>query len=370
MSFIRNVSITLATRCALFVIGLATSIVLARAVGPEGKGILSLAILASAVIFYATNLGIGMGAGYFLGRRKVSLELLTGTWLTLSLLIGLSVLVVAVLVAPYIVPSIMPSVPVWFVQLSLVSVPCLILIYTFQTVFKAMGDFKRFNILDLFQPGSFLILFVLLIYIVPGHKLSAAVSVNASSYIIAAVAVLVLTAGVVRLRFRWSGELARASARFGIQGYLASFLDFLNLRLDLLLVNLFLAPRFVGYYTISVMIAEKLWYVPDVLSVVLYPRVAHGGEEEANRDTAVVSRQTVLIILFGCVGILLVGRPVVRYFYTEQFLPAVIPLFVLLPGILAASVARIISSDLLARGYPRVHLWAGLVALISNVGLN
>ncbi|UCF05420.1 MAG: polysaccharide biosynthesis C-terminal domain-containing protein, partial [bacterium] len=35
-----------------------------------------------------------------------------------------------------------------------------------------------------------------------------------------------------------------------------------------------------------------------------------------------------------------------------------------------ASVARIISSDLLARGYLRVHLWAGLVALISNVGLN
>jgi O-antigen/teichoic acid export membrane protein len=138
----------------------------------------------------------------------------------------------------------------------------------------------------------------------------------------------------------------------------------------MLLVNLFLEPLHVGYYSISVMVAEKMWYVPDALALVLHPRVAHGTDEHANRGTARICRHTIIIISAGCIAVLLLGRFLVELLYSTRFLPAVTPLFVLLPGILTASIARIISSDLLARGYPRVNMWAGLVALVTNIALN
>lgn len=370
MSFIRNVSITFAAKILLFIVGVITSIIVARTLGPEGKGLLSLAVLAAAVVFNTTNLGIGMGSGYFLGRKKVPLDELAGNWLSLSFLIGFTMLVVSALLAPSLAPRILPSVPVWFVIVTLVSVPFAIVRFNFQSLFKANNDFRRFNIIELAQPTSYLIIFAVMLFVFPHDRLETAVITHPISYAVAGLLAIGLIIGVTNVRFRWSGALVRSAARFGVQGYLANFLAFLNLRLDLLLVNLFLAPTFVGYYSISVMVAEKIWYIPDVLSVVLHPRVAHGREEDANRETALVSRQTVLIVLLGCIGVLLFGRFAVRLLYTDRFLPAVVPLFLLLPGIFSTSLARVISSDLLARGYPRVILWAGLVSLIANVALN
>jgi O-antigen/teichoic acid export membrane protein len=370
LSFIRNVSITFSTKIALFAIGVVTSIVMARVLGPEGKGLFSLAVLAAAVTYNSTNLGVGMGSGYLLGRRKISFEQLAGNWLSLSVLIGCGVFVAAAALAPYLVPRILPSVPVWFVIVTLGSVPFSILRFNFQSLFKASNDFRRFNIIDLAQPAFYLAAFAALVAFFPGRRLELAVIIFFVSNTAAGLLGVGLMARATPLRPRWSSELVGAAVRFGIQGHLATFLAFLNLRLDLLLVNIFLAPRFVGYYSISVMIAEKLFYVPDVLAVVLHPRIAHGGEEDSNRETAIVCRQTILIVLAGIAGVLLFGHIVVHFFYGDRFMPAVAALFLLLPGIFFLGLGRLLSSDLLARGYPRVILWAGLASLIANVALN
>jgi O-antigen/teichoic acid export membrane protein len=126
----------------------------------------------------------------------------------------------------------------------------------------------------------------------------------------------------------------------------------------------------VGYYSIAVVIAEKIWYIPTVFSLVLYPRVAHGGEEGANSDTARVCRQTILIILFCCAGVLVAGRYAIEVLYSRAFSPAAGPLLVLLPGIVTAGISRIIASDLMARGHPGVILSSGLAAFVTNVALN
>lgn len=370
MSFIRNVSMTFATKVALFLVGLVTSIVMARILGPEGKGLFSLAVLVAAIVFNSTNMGIGTGSGYFLGRRKIPLETVAGNWLSLSLLIGLAVLAVSLILAPAIVPRLLPSVPVWAVVISLFSIPFSILTYNFLSLFKASNDFRRFNQLDMIQPSAFLVLFVVMMALYPERRVTAAVAAFILSAAVGGAGALMLARRVTRLGFRWRRELIGKALRFGVQGYLANFLGFLNYRLDMFLVNFFLEPRFVGYYSISVMVAEKVWYVPDVLSAVLHPRVARSSEGEANRDTAMVSRLTVVLIGLGCLGILLLGRFLIGLLYSEAFLPAVTPLFILLPGIFAISLAKILASDLLARGYPRINMWAGLTALTVNIVLN
>ncbi len=370
MSFIRNVSVTFATKVILFLLGLVTSIVMARIMGPEGKGLFTLAVLSAAVVYRSANLGIGSGSGYFLGRRKVPLDELAGNWLSLSILIGASVMAVSISLAPTVAHRVLPSLSLHLVVIAMLTIPFSVLHNNFQLLFKASSDFKRFNIMELAQPATFLILFVILAVVFSDRMVDSAVVAYLVSCAFAGLLALLLARQIASFGLRWSGELARSAVRFGVQGYLASLLHFLNLRFDLLLVNLFLAPAFVGYYSISVMIAEKIWYVPDVLSVVLHPRVAHGSDMDANRDTTMISRQTLLIITFCCLIILLTGRFAIRLLFSERFLPAVTPLFVLLPGVISASLSRIITSDLLARGHPRVALWAGLASLVTNIGLN
>ncbi|RKZ06357.1 hypothetical protein DRQ05_04915 [bacterium] len=370
LSFIRNASITFATRITLFIVGLTSSVLVARLLGPEGKGLLSLVVLTGSVLFTVVNLGVGTGTGYFLGRKKVPLDKLAGNWLSLSVLIGLVVLVVSQIFAPAVVSRFLPSVPLWAVRLALITVPFTIVSYNLQMLFKAKGDFHRFNLIDLVQPVLFLVIFVSAVIFASGGTLEEAVYSYVFSALMPGIVAVALVSSIVKLRFRWDGEIVKPAMRFGVQGYIAGFLGFLNYRIDMFLVNLYMEPRFVGYYSISVMIAEKLWYLPNVLAAVLYPRVAHSDEENANIDTSRVSRLTVFLIGLSCLLILVVGRVAIRFLYSDRFLPAVKPLFYLLPGIFAMSLAKVVSSDLLARGFPRVNMIAGFTAFVANVLFN
>ncbi|MDD4857855.1 MAG: flippase [Candidatus Krumholzibacteria bacterium] len=371
MTFARKVSITLATRIALIFVGLATSIIMARSLGPEGKGLFSLAIISAGMIFIVVNLGVGAASGFMLGRRKISLEELAGNWLSLSMLIGATALALSFAIVPLLAPRWLPSVPLWAIALALLTLPSLILVYNFQMLFRANDDFRNFNIIEAMQPVSFLVFLLPFAFLPSGSLLASSLADHLASNLVAGVGAALLMRRCVKLSVRWNGAVIGETLRFGVQHSLGNLLDFLNYRIDMLLMNYYLDPVHVGYYSISVLVAEKLWYLPNVLSAVLHPRVAHAGDEaDANRDTTSISRMTVLVIGIGCLAILLIGRPVVRLLYSDRFLPAVTPLFLLLPGIFMISLSKILQSDLTARGYPRANMWAGLAAVISNVILN
>lgn len=371
MTFTRNVSITLATRIALIFIGIVTSVIMNRALGPEGKGLFSLAVLAAGIVFVVMNLGIGPASGFMLGRRKASLDELAGNWLSLSILIGGGALAISLALAPVLAPRLVPSVPVWAIVVALFSVPFSMLLYNFQMLFRANNDFRSFNVIEALEPVSFFLFFVPCAVLLSGRILHASVGVYLASHAVAGLGAVFLMGRFTKLSFRWNGALVKETLRFGVQQNVGNLLDFLNFRFDMLLVNYFLDPAYVGYYATSVLVGEKLWYLPNILSAVLHPRVAHAGaDSNANRDTTRVSRMTVLIIGAGCVMILLLGRMLVRLLYSDRFLPAVTPLMLLLPGIFTMSISKILTSDLTARGYPRAGMWAGLVAVVSNVVLN
>ncbi len=371
VTFARNASITLATRAAIILVALVTSVIIARALGPAGRGLFSLAVVVSGMVFHATNLGVGAASGYYLGRKKTPVAELAGNLLSLSVAIGAGALAVSLAFSGLLVSRFVPSVPLWAVVVALFAVPFSGLLNNFQMLFRARSDFRNFNIVEVLQPGSFFVLFVICAVFVPTRLFGASVAVFLASTVVAGLGAVLLMRRYVQFGFRWDPAIVRGTLRFGIQQNAASFLDVLNFRFDMLLVNYFLDPAHVGFYAISLVIPEKLWNIPNVLSTVLHPRVANAGNEnDANRDTARVSRITVLIVGTACVAILLLGRLLIRLLYQDRFLPAVTPMFILLPGILMISVAKVLTSDLVARGYPRANLWAGLVAVASNVACN
>jgi O-antigen/teichoic acid export membrane protein len=220
------------------------------------------------------------------------------------------------------------------------------------------------------QPVVFCLLLAACVIFVSSRLLEASIVAWLLSCIITGVGAVLLMARFVKVGFRWNRPLIGGALRFGIQQNLGTLLDFLNYRFDMLLVNWFLDPTHVGYYSVSVVVVEKMWYVPNVLSAVLHPLVAKVDDENANRATTLVSRVTVFVIAAGCLAILALGRPLVQLLYSSRFLPAVTPIFILLPGIVMISVAKVVVSDLTARGFPRAGMWAGLVAVVSNIAAN
>src|SRR5205085_8646057 len=100
-----------------------------------------------------------------------------------------------------------------------------------------------------------------------------------------------------------------------------------------------------------------VWYVPRTVALVLLPHLAGVSREQAERDTAIVCRNTLLLSLAAALGIALVSPLIIRAFFTDAFLPALLPLWLLLPGIVIASWSRPMATYQLGSGRPLTSLY-------------
>ncbi|MEM4675390.1 MAG: polysaccharide biosynthesis C-terminal domain-containing protein, partial [Nitrososphaerota archaeon] len=158
---------------------------------------------------------------------------------------------------------------------------------------------------------------------------------------------------------------------YGIQAHLSNILGFLNYRVDMFLVNAFLGPAAVGLYTVGVGLVEKLWMLSFAASTVLFPRVAAETEEKKRKEfTPLVARTVLWSTAVAALILALVSRWVVVLLYSEAFLPAASALQALLIGIIALSAGRVLANDIAGRGLPRLNIYTGAVAVLTNVVLN
>jgi O-antigen/teichoic acid export membrane protein len=172
---------------------------------------------------------------------------------------------------------------------------------------------------------------------------------------------------VDRLPIGFEKKSLWASLNFGLQAHLGNMFHFLNWRLDLLVVNFFAGAANVGFYVVAATLAELLWYLPDAFGFVLFPKTASSDPETASQFTPKVARLSTFITAVAALGLFLVSRQAISVIYTEEFLPALYPLWILLPGVVALSYSKVIFSDLGGRGKPYYATYASLIAFLVTV---
>ena len=88
-SISKNSAITFLSQIFIVALGLITSIILARALGPTGRGIYALIILIPAVMFRLGSLGIEAANVYFTGTKRYEIKDIVSNSLLSSILLGL-----------------------------------------------------------------------------------------------------------------------------------------------------------------------------------------------------------------------------------------------------------------------------------------
>ncbi len=150
---------------------------------------------------------------------------------------------------------------------------------------------------------------------------------------------------------------------FGIKGYASNALQFVNYRLDLLILNAAAAAASVGDYSVAVSVTSVMWLLPQALGDVLFPRVAalstsaHADDRVARafveaksiRHTAIV---TLLVGALLAVALVLLVVPV----YGPAFKPAVKLGLILLPGVALLGLTAPLAAAILGRGRPELSL--------------
>jgi O-antigen/teichoic acid export membrane protein len=158
----------------------------------------------------------------------------------------------------------------------------------------------------------------------------------------------------------------RAGARFGAASWASSGLHLLALRIDILLLGAIAGAAAVGVYSIGVTVAEVGWFVPNALYGVLFPKTA--AEGIGSKDLVAQTARTVWPVVL-VVGLCLVGvaELLVLPLYGSGFVGAVGVVTILVPGMTTGAVSTVLSAYLAGTGLPGLATAAATINVTSNV---
>src|SRR3990167_8067384 len=100
MSVLRSSLGVFATRIWGAFVGIVVSIIIARTLGPEGKGIYSLLLLAPTLLVTFGNFGLNVSNVYFYGKRNARAQDLAANSVWAALVFGLVILALFIVAYP------------------------------------------------------------------------------------------------------------------------------------------------------------------------------------------------------------------------------------------------------------------------------
>ena len=163
----------------------------------------------------------------------------------------------------------------------------------------------------------------------------------------------------------------RDLVRYGLPTYIGSITTFFSYRVDVILIALLLPnpAEPLGYYSMAVGLAELVFFLPNAVSQLFLPQVADATREDADAQVPMVARITLLItgagalVLFPCAAVMIAVL-------LPAFVPSLAPLAVLLPGVVALSVAKVVGGYVAGVGRPGVNSFVSLVSFVGNLAVN
>ena len=371
-SFIRNSLLNFNRNILTMVLGFASTIIIARVLGPEKQGIYTLVVLLPNMLVTFLNVGIGPSSVYYVGKQKYSIETIVSTNIFLALIISAISIVIGILSIVLFRDTFFKGVPIIYLFIILSVLPLLFANSFLQAVFQGLQDFKVFNLVAIFGSIMNLVFLIIVVLLLRLNVIGAIISFFASVIAPTLILIIYLKKRNIIVRFKYiSKEFIKDSLIYGYKAHLSNILAFVNYRADILMISYFLSPAAVGIYNVAVSIAEKLWVVSQPVSAVLFPRISSAKtDEERNNLTAKVARNVLLLsIIIGFI-IFLISDLFIEIMFGEKYKAASNIIKILLVGITLFSAERILSNDLAGRGKPELNLYMSLFTVIVNIILN
>lgn len=152
-----------------------------------------------------------------------------------------------------------------------------------------------------------------------------------------------------------STKLFRYSLRFAP----SDFSEPLYAYYDKAIIAIFFSPYLLGLYTVSYSSAGLLGFISNSFAIKIFSDVARGN----NNDLAMTLKVNILISTFFALivaAILPIAIPIV---FGREFSPAIIPAILLLPVCILQGQSQILERAILAKGYPFVGIKAKCIAM-------
>lgn len=155
--------------------------------------------------------------------------------------------------------------------------------------------------------------------------------------------------------------------KYGIFPMLTLLMTTLNYRVDIIMLNNLATSAEVGVYSVGVMLAERVWLIPDALKEVMISNLAKGkGIDEVTYVIRMCNTACIFVVL----GIAAFGRPFIHFFFGQEYAGAYSVTITILAGVVFMVYYKIIGAFNIVEGKQKENLGYLVVSVICNMILN
>jgi O-antigen/teichoic acid export membrane protein len=341
------------------------ALILARALGPSGRGSVAFITVTALVVARVAKAGLGQATSVFAAQRPGARAMLLSNLLAFSLVTSL--VVGGVVVGGFYV---LEAEPVGDNRAHSAILMAAIVAASLVDDNFLIGCGRLREAAAISAGGGWLYAVALTVAI-------ATVGLSVDSAAIAWVgahlawAFVLATVGLRTAGFGTpSPRLLAESVRFGARAWLGSASLFLNARLDQILVGLIASDVALGLYAVAVNGAEILLFLPTAIATSLLPAVARDASMTSVERTLRTFRSATILTLASIAVAAALGWIAIPLVFGSDFGESVGPFMWLLPGAIGYTALSIFSNALLASSAPGSSSFGSSAALGAGLALD
>jgi len=319
--------------------GLASTILVARLLGAEGKGVLAVVGAIPSLALGIASFGLGPALAFMAGKnRYVARELVTAA-LAWSLLLGVLVGGLVWLARDVLLASILKGLTAADLALVLVSLPAYYLNAFLGALFSGHGRAVAVAALSALGATLNLVAVVVASLTFPGDSTAVVLTLSIAAWAGALCSLAVYRSGFVYSPRRLI-RITREAMPYAVKSYVGQASSMFFLRADVFFLNYFAGAAAVGVYSVATNLAEKLWLFSNPVSTAVYSKITGAERQDAARLTMLTSRALLILNCLAGLALFTLAVFLVPVIYGVQFAGAVYYLGLLIPGVVVFAVSQ------------------------------
>ncbi|GGD30307.1 flippase [Flavobacterium orientale] len=366
-SFVKDLIRVGFSKLNIIIFGVGTSIATARLLTPDQNGTIAMLLVYPSLFMVLGSMGIRQSTTYFVGKEIYSLDRIkqavTQIWLLTSL--------VSMLICVLLFLFLSKNVPDFsLILVSVLSIPFSLHNTYCSGIFLGKNEIKEFNKINWIPNFVTFLATISLIYFFDLEVMGAMLA-----YLFGHLAIFIALAirkdNLMPKTFQIEKEVISKMLSLGLIYAFALLIVNLNYKIDVVLLENLSTPYELGIYAKGSSIVQYLWQIPMLFSSLVFARSAISKDGLAfSKKVAQLLRLSILLVGFVAVILMLLSKQVILLLFGEAFLPSVIVMQILLPGVVLLTVFKVMNMDLAGKGKPYIAMKSMAVPLVINVLCN
>jgi O-antigen/teichoic acid export membrane protein len=362
----RNIKLVFGTNALMLCSGVVTSLLSAWALGPEGRGDLMVVLMWPGIFAMAVEFGLPTAYRFWTAKDPGKVSALFSNAVILTLFFGVAAFGIAWLGIPVLIGH-RSALVVRLAQVYALIIPMTLLTDLIRGLLEGARRFQWVAALRLIFFGFQAVSYVAL-WFLNDLTLDNAMYTMIGSSVTSLVVALVAIHWELKPRWQPRFDELKTTLNYGIRDYPGIVTEFINWRLDLMMLVGMASSTAVGLYSIAVRLSDITTVLASSVGDALMPEVAASKKADEASDTVTRSlRLTLAAHLTLLLPLWLAAPHVLRIAYGESFVPVTNVLRLLMLASVVWSAAAVIISGLNGLGHPLSSTLARISAALVMV---